>query len=143
MDLPPSLRDTHTIIAKHSASAHYGCVALRCFLGLCIVLWWNHEPICIHSKFKDFKSKYVCVLQMITISLMILGVVFFSYKHAIVGRSWKVYPRTIAVLVMAIVLLYRKEPTVAGTLLIVDALMGLQSRHTMAVLAPLLNTPTN
>ena len=102
MDIPPRLRDTLTLVPNHPLLHHLGCVALRTALGL----WTIHHGL--------------APVEALAIAA------FFALSWASKPPTWKVYLRT--VLVYLLVPIVPNE--VAGTLIVVDALMGLQSRHT-------------
>ena len=56
----------------------------------------------------------------------------FTYKFFKLPNVWKVYLRTVlfyAIVFFLVTKYENKYNNVAGTLIIVDALMGLQSRH--------------
>lgn len=121
MDIPSILVDTTTIVANHSVFSHYGCVLLRCMLGMYFIL--VHDPD-IHRKEP-------------WIAFLVASIVFFGYKYAIT-KSWKVYARTIIFLIVSTILLLlareRCATTVVGMLFIADAMMGVQSRYTATLL---------
>jgi hypothetical protein len=104
MDIPPRLRDAHTLVPNHPLLNHLGCVALRAGLGL----WTVRHGL--------------PPLAALAIAA------FFALSWVFKPPSWKVYLRT--VLVYLLVAFPPTPKEVAGTLIIVDALMGLQSRHT-------------
>lgn len=106
MDIPPRLRDEFTIVPNHPMRNHLGCVLLRIALGL-YTLRHGLPPEAA------------------------LGIAaFFALSFCLKPPTWKVYLRT--VLVYLLVPLVPKE--VGGALIIVDALMGLQSRHIATLL---------
>jgi hypothetical protein len=78
-----------------------------------------------------------------TILIICLSVVsIFTYKYIILPNVWKVYLRTVIVYLLVGLsnLVYKdKYSSVNGTLIIVDALMGLQSRHIFDRLGLLFN----
>lgn len=118
MDLPQHLIDTTTLIPNHSIYAHFGCVALRCFLGLYLITLYEGRRV-------EF-GLFVAVLAT--------ALALFLYKSIFARKTWKVYSRTVLTLALTLILLLFAEKDaaklVAGTLLIVDAMMGLQSRFT-------------
>lgn len=122
MDLPQHLIDTTTLIPNHSAYTHFGCVALRCLLGLYLITRYDGKRV----EFASF--------------LAVLGtaLAFFLYKSITAKKTWKVYSRTVLTLTIASILLLFAEKDAAklvgGTLLIVDAMMGLQSRYIATLL---------
>ena len=88
-----------------------------------------------------FRSLRICIgLLIITdniskniIQLLSFFIVFmFTYKFFKLPNVWKVYLRTVlfyAIVFFLVTKYENKYNNVAGTLIIVDALMGLQSRH--------------
>lgn len=122
MDLPPALVDTTTIIANHSVRSHYLCIFLRCMLGLYFVTAYD-------GNLKE-KGRWNAFFA--------LAAYFFWTKYMLPRQTWKVYARTIAVLLLSIVILHTVEhkdaKLMVGLLFIVDALMGMQSRHTATLL---------
>lgn len=122
MDLPQNLIDTTTLIPNHTAYAHFGCVALRCLLGIYLITRYD-------GKRWEFAS-FVAVLGT--------ALALFLYKSIFAKKTWKVYSRTVLTLTLTLLLLLFAEKDAAklvgGTLLIVDAMMGLQSRFTATLL---------
>lgn len=90
---------------------------------------------------------YICVLTRIIIGILVINktipikilllfslsvVIIFLAKYFKLPNVWKVYARTIFVygIVGLLALKYGEEyRNIYGTLIIVDALMGLQARH--------------
>jgi MFS superfamily sulfate permease-like transporter len=110
--IPDILKDDTTFVKNHTLKTHIFCILLRIVLGLLIIT--------------DNLSKLIIQI------LSLLVVIMFTYKFFKLPNVWKVYMRT--VLAYAIVLFLTtkynsKYNSVAGSILIVDALMGLQSRH--------------
>ena len=122
MDLPQHLIDTTTLIPNHSVYTHYGCVALRCLLGLYLITRYGGKRV----EFASF--------------LAVLGtaLALFLYKSIFAKKTLKLYSRTVLKLTLTLILLLFAEKDAAklvgGTLLIVDAMMGLQSRVTATLL---------
>ena len=68
----------------------------------------------------------------IIIILAVFIVIAFSYKFYKLPNVWKVYLRTVLVYFIVLILSLKynnRYNNISGTLIIVDALMGLQSRH--------------
>jgi len=110
--IPKELKDNTTIVKNHTLKTYIFCVLLRIILGLFIIT-----------------NKLSVRLIVIICIFIILG---FLNKYFKLNRVWKIYLRT--VLVYSIVLLlsvkYNNQYNhISGTLIIIDALMGLQSRH--------------
>ena len=122
MDLPQHLIDKTTLIRNHSVYAHFGCVALRCLLGLYLITLYKGRRV-------EF-GLFVAVLGT--------ALALFHYKSLFAKKTWKVYSRTVLTLtIVSILLLFAEKDAaklVGGTLLIVDAMMGLQSRFTATLL---------
>lgn len=110
--IPDLLKDNTTIIKNHTLKTHIFCILLRIIIGLLIIT--------------DKISKNIIQLLCLFIILT------FTYKFFKINHIWKVYLRT--VLSYAIVLFIttkydNKYNSVSGTIIIIDSLMGLQSRH--------------
>ena len=125
--IPNRLTDSNTIYAKqgkqHTPYTHLACVLLRLILGLLI-----------YFKVGFFQN---ILFLLILFSLI---VIFFSYKLYITNnKTWKVYIRTIIIYSSNIIInsldnyIYKSYNTqsrnISGILIILDSLMGLQSRH--------------
>jgi len=110
--IPELLQDKTTIIYPHSIKTHIWCILFRSLLGFAIIK--NKIP-----------SNIICIISLIII-------VLFTKKYFALPNVWKVYERTILVYLFILLLsyIYKNEYNwLIGTLIIVDALMGLQSRH--------------
>ncbi len=119
MDIRPQFRDTFTWIPNHTALSHLGCVLLRCALGLVLLMEVGGQGM---------------VWGWIALCAAVVG--FFASKLVLTrNATWKVYTRTMLVYVLVAVLLYFEKRDVAGALIVVDALMGLQSRHMARLLS--------
>jgi hypothetical protein len=120
MDIPEHLRDSTTFLTQHSVWTHLFCVLLRCLLAM--YLWTAYDS----SRDRPFFT--VLCITIITI---------FTFKYFNV-RSWKVFSRVVLVYTTILVVLHvvesERAKTVAGMLVIVDALMGLQSRYIATLL---------
>lgn len=125
--LPERLIDSETRFSKlgkhHTTSTHLGCVLLRLLLGLLL-----------YFKVHFFKN----ILFILIISILIIG--FFSYKLYITkNNTWKVYIRTLIIYSTIIIInlldkyIYntydKQDRNISGILIIIDSIMGLQSRH--------------
>ncbi len=110
--IPEVYRDNTTIVKNHSSYSHLGCVIFRSILGILVIN-------------KTIPTKILLILSLfIAIS--------FTYKYFKLRNVWKVFSRTIIVYTIIAILILKyddKYSTVYGILIIVDALMGLQSRH--------------
>lgn len=122
MDIPAHLVDTTTLVKDHTMYTHLGCVALRCFLGLYFLL-----------KYQQTTEENIFFVVLFGALLF-----FFLFKFIHVKKTWKVFLRTVITMALAIPLLLGAEKQIAraaiGLLLIVDALMGLQSRYVATLL---------
>jgi hypothetical protein len=110
--IPEIFRDNTTIIKNHPMQNHLFCVSIRSLLGILIIT----------NKIKKKLLLIICVF-------IILGFLskFFKLKNV-----WKVYMRTVFVYSIVLVLTFiygDKYNSISGILIIVDGLMGLQSRH--------------
>lgn len=114
------LTDTSTTYAKlgkkHTTLTHLGCVLLRIFIGFLIY----------------FKVSILSNLFFL-IPFFLLIIIFFSYKLYITkNKTWKVYLRTILIYSISLIISIldkKNNRNNAGILIMIDALMGLQSRH--------------
>jgi hypothetical protein len=110
--IPEKLRDNTTIVKNHTLKTHMFCILLRIIIGLMIIT--------------DNLSK--SIIQLLSLFVIIT----FSYKFFKLLDIWKVYLRTVLAysIVLFLVTKYNnKYNNIAGTIIIVDSLMGLQSRH--------------
>lgn len=124
MDLPSNLIDRTTVLKNHTAWTHVFCVLLRCSLGLYLL----HTGVATPSRRRAWTVLAVVVMT------------FFFYRRQTVPRpTWKVYLRTVVAYGVVLAALHVLDPPEAallgGTLIIVDALLGLQSRHIATLLA--------
>lgn len=109
--IPEIYRD-NTTSKNNTQYTHLGCVLLRIGLGSLIIL--NKIP------------------STIILLICIVVVLFFLNKFLKLKNVWKVYLRTILVYTLiGISSIFYKEKynQLSGLLIIVDSLMGLQSRH--------------
>jgi membrane-bound metal-dependent hydrolase YbcI (DUF457 family) len=122
MDIPHSLVDTTTLVKNHNEYTHFGSVLIRCLLGLYVLLYYEER----------------LWERVVLTTLFGILLVFFVYKYVTIEKTWKVYARVILTLTLCILLLWvaKKETAkvVIGTLLFVDGMMGIQSRHTATLL---------
>jgi hypothetical protein len=113
MDIPDRIRDHTTIVKNHTWVSHFGCVLLRTIIGLLIA----------NGTIPKGAIVVLCVLI----------IVMFSYKFMFNTGTWKVYLRTVMTYTAVATAQLANIPnanTLSGTLVIIDALMGLQSRYT-------------
>lgn len=106
---------------RHNVFTHMGCVLLRTTIGLTLMRH-NLSP----------------TIRMTIIQIIVIVIILFGYKyitHTVNQvQTWKVYPRMLITYLSALYLINRHDEQSAGVLIIVDALMGLQSRHMASVL---------
>jgi hypothetical protein len=112
-----------SLYPDHTVYTHLGCVLLRTLVGVTLV-----------------KSSGNSTARPLIIILMILSIVVFGYKYLfkVVKEGnvvWKVYLRTLLAYVTSTYLTLTGHSEIAGTILITDALMGVQSRHMASVLS--------
>lgn len=103
---------------NHTIFTHLGCVLLRLLMGMCLIE----------------SSKYNGVILVV----LALAIISFGSKYLRIARAnkkilWKFYPRMVLAYSMAVYYIKTGRPRVAGLLVIVDALMGFQSRHMASV----------
>lgn len=123
--IPEHLEDKTTILykknKKHTIYTYIFCIILRIIIG-----------ILIYYKISIFK--YLTFI----IPLLLSFVIFTGHKFLLTeNNTWKVYLRTLLVSLTAIIisLLNKNENNnIAGILIIVDSLLGLQSRHSTSIL---------
>jgi hypothetical protein len=113
--IPDRLQDKTTVYYNktkkfHPLKNYLGCIILRIILG--ILIFYNLlNPIFIYI-----------------LSCLILFI--FLNKYIQNENNWKVYPRTIFVYsLLPIFTKNTKDHNYGGLLVILDSLMGLQSRH--------------
>lgn len=123
--IPEHLEDKNTILykknKKHTIFTYIFCIILRIIIGILI---YN----------KVYVFKYLSFL----IPLLLSFVIFTGHKFLLTNNNtWKVYLRTLLVSLTAIIIsiLNKNENTnIAGILIIIDSLLGLQSRHSTSIL---------
>lgn len=122
MEIPDKYVDTTTVIKNHTILTHLPCILLRITIGLFLIFY-----------IKNINKLYLIIFFAII-------VVMFSYKFFILPKTWKNYLRTVLVYSIGLIVLSislaneniistETAGLVSGILLIVDALMGLQTRH--------------
>lgn len=113
---------------NHTVYTHLGCVLLRSVIGLLL----------ISSPFTN--PKHQKGLRWVIILLMTASILYFGQKYIfnVVAKDitlWKSYPRMLVAYSTALVLIYNKQDHLAGMTIIMDALMGMNSRHTASVVS--------
>ena len=110
MDITDRLIDKTTVLKNHTVWTHLFCILLRITLGISIIKGWL-----------SLKSASY---------LAIIIVLVFGRKFITNNKTWKVYLRTTLVYTIVMTTRFTHLPKeIVGTLVIVDALMGLQSRR--------------
>jgi hypothetical protein len=127
--VPDSIRDSTTIRNDHTINTYMGCVLLRISLGLVLVL---------------LPAKVFSIKEWVSVFALLIAAGFASKWFRTPGQTtWKVFIRTTLIyLCVALLLFMEPNPVggdlvlirIAGALMIVDAAMGLQSRHTVQVI---------
>lgn len=125
--LNDSIVDHSTIIKNHPKSHHLMCAFLRCMLGIFI--------ISLSSNWTKHTNKIKIVLIMMFI---ILSAVFITKSTSRDTVVWKSYDRAVLAYISTACLLGLGEYKSAGVVIIADALMGVQSRHSAFVSSYLL-----
>ena len=125
--IPERLEDQFTITyqkgKRHNVYTHLGCILLRIILGLLI-----------YFKIGIFKNILFLLCLLITI------IIFFSNKlYKTQNKTWKIYIRTILFYSISALInsiehykyntFNSQTKNITGLLIIIDSLMGLQSRH--------------
>lgn len=111
--LPEKLIDTTTVYKHHTWLTHLFCILIRVILGSFLILNTNIE-----------EKKGFLIILMISIILI------FSNKFITNSDTWKVYLRTTVAYSIALLFTYQNHYKEAGFIVLTDALMGIQSRHT-------------
>lgn len=114
--------DHSTILyPHHNVFTHMGCVLLRTSIGITLM-----------------RNNLSPKTRMSIIYVIIIALIFFGSKyltqmsHQVL--TWKVYPRMLISYSTALYLISQHKEQSAGLIIIMDALMGLQSRHMASVL---------
>lgn len=108
--------DSTEMYPNHTMFTHLGCILLRIFIGMYLIESQNMSHI------------------ILTIVLA-LAVIMFFLKYVKQARDntkvlWKFYPRMILAYALALYFMNTSRSKEAGFLIIVDALIAFQSRHT-------------
>lgn len=112
---------TTALYPKHNVFTHMGCVLLRTTIGLTLMRR-NLSP-----------NIRMTIIRIIIIVIILFGSKYISHTVNQV-QTWKVYPRMLITYIASLYLISQHNEQAAGVLIIVDALMGLQSRHMASVL---------
>ncbi len=123
--ISPKILDDTLVYKHHNEFTHMGCVLLRTTMGLTLLS-------------KDISDRTIRTIMIIMIATLLIFTVKYIRLVLIQKKvMWKHYPRFILAYSMALYLLLTGRRESAGTLVLVDALMGLQSRHTAYVVSHL------
>ena len=109
------LSDKTTIYKHHTIFTHLFCVVLRIIIGLTLLLY-SH---------KINKTYLIILCSFLSIGFLIKFINVCTKNINI----WKVYLRTAIVYGLSSYFIHSNQYRDAGLLIIIDALMGLQSRH--------------
>lgn len=113
------LNDDTTTYKEHNIFTHLGCVLLRIILGLLVIT--------------DTFNLSVQKNKIIFMVLIMILIFLFTVKYInLVSNGklvWKVYLRMIIAYTCNVILIKQNYFKEAGMLMIIDALMGLQSRQ--------------
>ncbi len=116
---------TTSLYPNHSVYTHLGCALLRVVLGSRII---GLDPK--HNR-KSKKS----IMFILVLVLIVFGSKLIYTMVDGTNMIWKVYLRTLIAYTTALYMLMRDRADIAGTVVIVDALMGVQSRHMASTLS--------
>lgn len=113
-NIPERINDKTTIYYKnynkyHPLKNYLFCVIIRIILGLII--------------YNNLLSKTVIYI------LSILIIIVFLTKFINNNANWKVYERTILLYSLIPYFTYKNNNDISSLLIIIDAVLGLQSRH--------------
>jgi hypothetical protein len=112
-----------TLYPNHTSYTHLGCARFQVSLGIVLM-----SPNLSRRRRKN-------VITIILVALLLFGA---KYIHKVVIHGnilWKSYPRMLLAYATALCLAQRGQDGYAGMIIIVDALMGVQSRHMASVLS--------
>jgi len=106
---------------NHTIFTHLGCVALRSTLGVVLM----NPRLC--------RKTQRSIMVLIGVAILVFGFKYFNQLHDNT-TVWKTYPRMLIAYSVALYLVYTNQSQYAGLLIVVDALMGVQSRHMASAL---------
>lgn len=117
--LNPIIIEERNNIKNHNVYTHLACVVLRCFIGTMIILSQNYKYFQNNKKFE--------IGLLISCAFII---VFFMSRYLTRSHpTWWVPLRTGVAYSLIALMVHKNKYDIAGTIVIADALMGLQSRH--------------
>lgn len=112
-DIPERLIDKTTTYKHHNVYTHLFCVLIRISLGLYLISSPTVSPLIYW--------------------LLLAIIVMFGMKFG-KSNTWKCYLRTVIAYSTAFVLLSNEHKEYAGLVIIMDALLGVQSRFNATLL---------
>lgn len=151
MDLEPidnSVVDPTTLrYPNHTVFTHLGCALIRLSLGAAILTKQfaskESDNINIHINESDdiFKKTYHKIKPHLTkhtflVILILSLIILFFIKRLNMKKYdiyWKSYIRMLLAYSMTLFMIIRKDYSTAGMLVMIDALMGVDSRHSASV----------
>lgn len=102
----------------HTIITHLGCIFIRSAIGLTLMS-------------KHLQKNTLNTLSIIVlISILLFGFKYLYYIYSNDIILWKSYPRMLIAYSIALYLMRSNQESLAGVVIIIDALIGLQSRHT-------------
>ncbi len=107
---------------NHNIYTHLGCALFRCSIGVALL-----NPHITNKK------RSTIMFIMFTV-LLLFG---FKYLFVVCANDivlWKSYPRMLLAYAIALYLVVSRREQYAGLIIIADALMGIQARHTSSAL---------
>lgn len=110
----------NTTLLNHTLATHMFCIVLRTLIGINII---NNN-----------------ISKSVLTGLCIIVLVVFGIKYIKLPNVWKVYSRTLFIYALILTLMYTRNykytyleqndfNKLAGSIIIVDAIMAIQSRH--------------
>ena len=120
--MPDELEDKGLVnYPNHTMLTHLGCVLIRTCMGVALT-----NPTLSHKA----RTRIIFIMLM---AIFVFGMKYIN-KIVLEGNlMWKFYPRMIAIYSVALYLILKKRESLAGILVIVDAMIGFQTRHTSSV----------
>lgn len=112
--IPDRLKDPTTRYKNHTWLTHLFCVLIRLILAFLIMS--SGEKMSTEKK-------------GIILTIFIMAIILFGYKFIYVSDTWKPYLRATISYILVTIFVYFDKYDTAGTLLMVDTLMGVQARH--------------
>ena len=117
-----TITDKSLVYPYHTVFTHLGCVLLRTVVGVTL----------INPNLTDHTRKVIIMILVMAILLFGIKYIKLIKKDIIL---WKSYLRMIVAYTSALYFIASKQENLAGMIVIMDALIGLQSRHTASALS--------